>query len=58
MEADAKYSSEKERMEAPSTLEDRFVVDEKVASIWSAGIGVTEIVEPEDEALVVGGNVS
>lgn len=45
--ADAKYSSLKERIEAPRTVVDRFVFEEKVASMSEAGTLVTEIVEVE-----------
>lgn len=41
--AEAKYSSEKERMEAPRTVVAIFVVAEKVESIAEAGIAVIDI---------------
>ena len=41
LEADAKYSSLKERTRAPRTVVLRFVVVEKVPSISDEGIGVT-----------------
>jgi hypothetical protein len=41
LEADAKYSSLKERTWAPRTVVLRFVVAEKVLSISEEGIGVT-----------------
>ena len=54
--ASAKYSSEHEMTEAPKTLVLRFVVDENVESIWSAGTG--EITILEEDPIVAEGSVS
>jgi hypothetical protein len=48
LEAEAKYSSEKERIDAPSTVVVMFVEDENVVSIKDAGTGVTVTLAVDD----------
>lgn len=57
LEARAKYSSERERMEAPRTVVVRFVVVEKVVSIKVEGIGVMEVEGRILSSMVSGGKV-
>ena len=48
LEAEAKYSSEKETMDAPRTVVVTFVEVEKAVSINAAGTDVTVILEVEE----------
>lgn len=54
-EADAKYSSEQDMIVAPRTVVVRTVEEEKVLSIWDAGMGVT--VTPEEVVVEEGGTI-